>query len=77
MALQEYYTRTDGFKVVLRQSKEGRWSVKLLVPPVPPATQWDAAWECDGTTPYDMPVNGEYVAFDEKRARETYERYMG
>lgn len=77
MALQEYFTRTDGFKFVLRESKEGRWSVKCLRPPVAPATAWDVVWECDGTTAYDTPVDGQYVPFDEPRARATYERYMG
>lgn len=77
MAKQEYFTRTDGFKFVLRQSNEGRWSVKCLRPPVAPETAWDVAWEIDGTTPHDATVNGEYVPFDEARAREAYERYMG
>lgn len=78
MAHQEYFTRTDGFKFVLRQSNDGRWSVKCLRPPSPDQAQWEVVWECDGTVPQvDKPINGEYVPFDETRARATYEGYMG
>lgn len=81
MALQESFTRArDGVKFVLRQSSEGRWSVKCLIPPDADTKQWDVAWEVDSTKITGLgpvPVKGGPNPLTEQQARATYESYMG
>lgn len=74
MALQESFTREDGHKFILRQSNEGRWSIKCLAPPPPDADtkQWAMLWEV-----YAWSVGGKEVPFTEAEARKIYQEYMG
>jgi len=74
MATQESHTRADGNKIILRQSNEGRWSVKCMAPPAPDADtkQWTVLWDLSA-----WDVDGEEVPFLEEDARKMYERYSG
>lgn len=75
MALQEYFTRADGYKFILRQSNEGRWTVKCLAPPPEGEKVWPLLWEYVGTPDPADPLA--VVPLTEAQARAAYEGYMG